>query len=425
MYNFNKKKYYKLEQANFTYSNKFNMTRVDFTIGVYNEDKNIIYPSDLSLYNDAHVTCILSIGNDTNITEIYSVPDIHNNNYYKCIEYYNINEKAKFGIKIFSKRDSVIISNEIAFSPEEIQYNIYTENDQLFDREFIMKDYLELLSRLKDDKYNKNMQLIQYYRTRPIFLLKREAIKNINDWQFSNIYNNYYCYCVGKKCLRNYVPHSCKYNKYMDIIEQNRNVYPKTDYIFVDFIFKDLSSDDAFPVFEEMEKRNYSVHYITEKKDLIEKYCGDQSQCNKIIKVTSALYEYYADFIEKHLTTILKTKAVVSCKENGFHYVSYLFFKLEYLTYIAVGHGICYFKDYLFGKFRIYGNQRNNQIVIPPSKILIDVAVGYGWKRENIIKLNLPRWDRYDIEKGPKVYLVGDIIDGNIISKLALFIMKI
>lgn len=41
----------------------------------------------------------------------------------------------------------------------------------------------------------------------------------------------------------------------MDIIENNRNLYSKTDYLFVDFINKDLSSDDAFPIFEEMEKK--------------------------------------------------------------------------------------------------------------------------------------------------------------------------
>ena len=100
-----------------------------------------------------------------------------------------------------------------------------------------------------------------------------------------------------------------------------------------------------------------------------------------------------------------KTKAVVSCKENTFHFVSYLFYRLEYITYIAVGHGVCYFKDYLFEQIRIYGKKRNNQIVIPPSKILIEAAVKYGWNEENIIKLNLPRWDRYNSEDTRKIYL--------------------
>jgi CDP-glycerol glycerophosphotransferase (TagB/SpsB family) len=405
MYQYFNKKYSKLEQANYTYSNKYNITKVDYTIGVYNEEKYLIYPSDLSLYNDVHVTCFLEIQNDTNITEIYSIPDIHNNNYFKCTEFYNISEKVKFGIKIFHKKDSVIIYNEIFLFPDKIKYNFYTENDSLFDNKLVEYEYNTLLDRTKDERYNKTLRFMEYYMNPPICQLKRNAFNDSNDWIFNNIYNNYFCFCVGEKCLRLYAPHLCKYYKYMDIIEHNRHVYPKTDYIFVDFIFKDLSSDDAFPVFEEMEKRNYPVHYITEKKDLIERYCGDDPYCNKIIKVNRALYDYYADFIEKHLTTILKTKAVVSCKENGFHFVSYLFYRLEYITYIAVGHGVCLFKDYLFEKTRIYGNKRNNQIVIPPSKILIEAAVKYGWSEENIIKINLPRWDRYNFEDTRKIYL--------------------
>ena len=406
MFNYFEKKYSKLEQANYTYSYKYNKAKIDYTIGVYNEEKNIIYPSDLSLYNDVHVSCFLEIeNNNTKKTEIYSIPDIYNNNYFKCTDFYNINEKVKFGIKIFNKKDSVIIYNEIILFPDKIKYNYYSENDSVFDNELVVYEYNKLLNRTKDNRYNKTLMFMEYYMGRPICKLKRDVFKKSDDWIFKNIYNNYFCFCVGSNCLRLYVGHLCKYYKYMDIIEHNRHVYPKTDYIFVDFIFKDLSSDDAFPVFEEMEKRNYPVHYITEKKELIKKYCGDEPGCNKIIKVHRALYDYFADFIEKHLTTILKTKAVVSCKENGFHFVSYLFYRLEYITYIAVGHGVCYFKDYLFEEVRIYGKKRNNQIVIPPSKILIEAAMKYGWKEENIIKLNLPRWDRYNDEDTRKIYL--------------------
>ena len=405
IFNYFEKKYSKLEQANYTYSNKYNITKIDYTIGVYDEEKNIIYPSDLSLYNDAHVSCFLEIENDTNPIEIYSIPDIYKNNFYKCTEFFNINEKVKFGIKIFHKKAKVIIYNEIILFPDKIKYNFYSENDSLFDKTLVEYEYNKLQARTKDMKYNQTLMFMEYYMSPPICQLKRDVFFGNNEWIFNNIYNNYFCFCVGKKCLRLYARHLCKYYKYMDIIEHNRYLYPKTDYIFVDFIFKQLSSDDAFPIFEEMEKRNYPVHYITEKKDLMEKYCGDEPNCNKIIKVNEALYIYFADFIEKHLTTILKTKAVVSCKENGFHFVSYLFYRLEYITYIAVGHGVCYFKDYLFDQIRIYGNKRNNQIVIPPSKILIEAAVKYGWQEDKIIKLNLPRWDRYNNEDTTKIYL--------------------
>ena len=60
-----------------------------------------------------------------------------------------------------------------------------------------------------------------------------------------------------------------------------------------------------------------------------------------------------------------------------------------------MGHGVDFFKDYLLGSYRIYGSRINNQVLIPPSKILVDLAINYGWSKKKIIKINLPRWDRY------------------------------
>ena len=180
----------------------------------------------------------------------------------------------------------------------------------------------------------------------------------------------------------------------MDVIEQNKNLYPKTDYLFVDFIFKELPSDDTFPVFQKMIEINYPAHYVTNKKTIYEQYCNNTNHCSTIINVDRHSYHYVADFIEKYLTLILKLKVVVSAKGILFHHYSLLFSRIEYITNIAVGHGVCYFKDFLFEKNRIYGINLNNKILITPSKILLDVAKKYGWRDENIIKLNLPRWDK-------------------------------
>ena len=110
---------------------------------------------------------------------------------------------------------------------------------------------------------------------------------------------------------------------------------------------------------------------------------------------------------------ILKLKAVISCKESSFHYVSYLFYKIEYVTYIAVGHGVNFFKDYLFGFFRIYGRGLNDKILIPPSIVLIYITSKWGWQEEDIIKINLPRWDRYS---NIEYYFSGNIKSNSILD---------
>jgi CDP-glycerol glycerophosphotransferase (TagB/SpsB family) len=96
---------------------------------------------------------------------------------------------------------------------------------------------------------------------------------------------------------------------------------------------------------------------------------------------------------------ILKSKAFISGKNNCYNSLSVLFYNIEYITYIAVGHGICYFKDYLYKENRLYGTQNNDKILIPPSEKVILLAKKYGWKDENIIKMNLPRWDKCNNEK--------------------------
>ena len=103
---------------------------------------------------------------------------------------------------------------------------------------------------------------------RPIFSSKEKAIINANNWEFLNVYNHYFCSCQGSNCLYKKVNELCKFNFYLTIIDSNKNVYKKTDYLFADFISAKLSSDDVYPIFEEMMKSHLPVHYLTEKIDI-------------------------------------------------------------------------------------------------------------------------------------------------------------
>jgi len=389
-------KYFSISNIRYSSSYKYDIVKLEYNIGIYDENQNLIYPSDLSLYYNLNVFCFLEMNNIK--VRIFSLPGIDQNSYYKCVEFFKFEEKPSLGIKIVRQKGSDIqFYKIIAFKSNTYNYNdLWLKNDTEFDPEYINYEYKSLVDKTKNKHLNKALRFKEYYIQSPLCYLRRN-ISEKSEWLFKNIYNYYFCFCVGYNCLKLKIPQKSKYYKYMDIIENNRNLYPKTDYLFVDFIFKDLSSDDAFPIFEEMEKKDYPVHYITEHDEIYEKYCKNETICSKIIKLGKD-YNNYANFFEKHLTLVLKLKAVVSCKEVAFHFASYLFYRVEYITYIAVTHGVCYFKDYLFGKQRIYGKMRNNKIVIPPSDILVEQARKYGWRNEDIIKMNLPRWDKYNEE---------------------------
>ena len=384
---------YKIDKINYTYSKNYTIVKIEYMLSIYDKQKNLIYPSDFRLYNGFHVSCFLEIYN--NNKTIYSLAGIHENKYFKCIEFFKINELVKFGFIIYrinvktSNYYTLYCSKDVIFNYSDSMH----ENDNIFDPKYIKKEYDDLVYQII---HNKSLGLKKYYILSPFANLKRYVSNHLNAWYFKNIFNNYFCFCVGINCLKNQSSQKCKYYFYMDVIEQNKNLYPKTDYLFVDFIFQELSSDDTFPVFQKMIEINYPAHYITNKKSINQQYCNNTKHCSTILNVDHFSYYFYGDFIEKYLTLILKLKAVVSCKESSFHYVSSLFYRIEYITYIAVGHGVCYFKDYLFEKNRIYGKNINNKILIPPSKMLLDVAKKYGWSDDNIIKLNLPRWDKYN-----------------------------
>ena len=76
--------------------------------------------------------------------------------------------------------------------------------------------------------------------------------------------------------------------------------------------------------------------------------------------------------------------------------INNIFYNIDYIIYICVGHGVSFFKYFLYADYSCYGQKRYDKLLIPPSNILVNVAKKYGWEEENIIKMNLPRWDKYN-----------------------------
>ena len=145
----------------------------------------------------------------------------------------------------------------------------------------------------------------------------------------------------------------CKYFFYVYIIDNNKKIYDKTDYLFIDFIFAELSSDDTFPLFKRILQEKLPVHYIIEKRDIYNQYCKNIKECLIILPVYKDQKPINGDFLEKYLTLFLKIKIVLSGRGTTFN--TNLFYNIDYITYISVGLGVCYFKYFLYNEYRIYG----------------------------------------------------------------------
>jgi hypothetical protein len=383
--------YFKVINIKYNYSFKYKIAKIEYNIGCYDEKENLICPSDISLNYNISLLCNIEI-KFYNIS-IDSLSGVKKNRYFNCIEFININEKVNFGVKIYDINKNIEYIYINLFEDTLFNYNIIKFNeDYKFDYLIINNEYSSLQNVNNNEAYKLKKSYILY----PLLSLKRSHLQKESKWAFENIMNNYFCFCKGQNCLESFINQDCKFFFYVHIIDRSRDLYLKTDYLFVDFIFTEFSSDDVYPIFEKMEKQNYPVHYITEKKDIYEKYCNKTNKCLTIIPITRKNYNNNGDFLQKYLTLMLKLKVFLSGKYNCYDTITYLFYNIEYITYIAIGHGVCYFKDYLFKNNRLYGSKRNDKILIPPSKKLLLVAKRYGWKDENIIKMNLPRWDKYN-----------------------------
>ena len=184
----------------------------------------------------------------------------------------------------------------------------------------------------------------------------------------------------------------CKYKFYLHLIEENKHLYNKTDYLLADFPYDSGSLDDAYPVFKKLINLKKNAYYLTINKNILKKKHFKFS--NHIIK-----YNFInGDFLEKYFSLLLRLKAVIS----GAEYFSFynLFFYIEYITFISLTHGLNYFKSYLFKSY--YGNTRYNKIVISSSEKIISLAINNGWKEKDLIKICLPKWDHFDKTKRKK-----------------------
>ena len=386
--------YYKLFDIKYIYSFKYKIVKFEYNFEFYENNNSLILPSDITLYKNLQIFCHYE-SNNSNII-INSFPDIFENRNFKCIEFFNINENIKIGIKIFKiNENGKEINNYIKYFYTEKIFNflnLFYNNDKLFDPLIINGKYLEFTSQY----FNDNSKLKKSFAKMPKCNLKNNLIINYKQWNFENIFNEYFCFCKDLSSFELQNLQNCKYFFYLNLIDKNRKVYLKTDFLFIDFIFKDLSSDDAFPIFKEMANQKLPVHYLTERPDIYNEYCSKINKCQIIIPVNRLNFTINGDFLEKYLTLFLKLKQVIDCSGILFNYLNNLFYNIEYITYISVTHGVCFFKYFLYKENKCYGAKRIDKILIPPFEKIISFAIKFGWKRENIIKLNLPKWDKYN-----------------------------
>ena len=398
--------YFIVNNISYTYSTKYGLIEVKYYVSFYDNNWNYIMPSIFNLFYNFHVLCEINISN--NNEKIYSMAYIHENKYYICIEYIRITEHAKFGIKIYKSDDC----------DEEFEYNNFFffedkqiikinslqkfQNDDKFDSLDLIKKYNKQISHFnmeKRDKIKKHFYLKLSYLQPPLSNLKRNIALIENRWYFNNIYGNYSCFCKGDFCVNfklfsTYGYQYCKYYFYLTIIDNNSHLYKKNEYLLSDFFDINIESSEAFPIFQEMIKKNLKAHYLTMDYNIYQENCINNSKCLNNREIIYGYKKINGNFLEKFLEIILRLKVVIAV--DKYDCIDNLFYNIDYITFIFLGHGVTYIKSYLYQDY--ISPKRYNKLLLPNSKIFINLALKAGWKRKDIIKIGYPKWDNYKME---------------------------
>ena len=399
------------------FSFKYNTAKIEYNIAIFDEKNELKIPSYLTLLNKLHIFCYI-IEINSNI-KIKFIANILENKFYNCINFINIKQKYKFGIIIYKNNKYIELFSKYIFLHNIIDYNNnFLNNDEEFDPLIHIKKYNEFNINLKYNYQNNNESILL---KKSFYLLPKLSLNYIlflqeNNWDFINIYNNYFCLCYylnDSECLYKTIKKKCKYKLFLNIIDNNRNLYKKTDYLFADFSSINTATCDAYLVFKEMIKQNLNVHYMSKREDVYEIYKNFKTNIKVPIIFDNAFIN--GDFLEKYLDIFLRLKAVISGAK--IYSIDNLFYNIDYITYISLGHGISLLKDFLYKDY--YSNKIYNKIVLPPSKIIILNAKKFGWKEKNIIKIGLPRWDILTINENDSFFLNSTELNNN--SIFAMF----
>ena len=385
-------------KINYYYSKEYNLIQIIYYIKI-TDIFALLKPSDLTLLYDLHMLCNIHISE--NNENLYSIPNIYKNKLFFCVENIHFNDNVKFGIKIYKiNENEEIESYEFFFFTQNIinnNLNSFFQNNNKFNINYILENYNDKLSQINKFKNHNHYDLQSSFLKPPLPFLKRDISLTEGRWYFNNVYENYFCFCRGRACINIIILNTqnfqyCKYYFYLTLIDNNRNLYEKNHYLLSDFFKENIESIDAFQIFLEMIKDNLNAHYLTMSTKIYAEFNLEKTRSLNRMKVIYGITKINGDILEKYFELFLRLKAVITAEK--YKSIDNIFYNIEYITYIFLGHGVTYIKCFLYDNY--LSPKKYNKILLPPSEKFISLALKAGWKNENIIKIGYPKWDNYN-----------------------------
>ena len=141
-----------------------------------------------------------------------------------------------------------------------------------------------------------------------------------------------------------------------------------------------------------MKLKHLNAHYLTMSYEIYNQLCLNNPKCSYDSQIIYGIKKINGDILEKLLGLFLRLKAVITAEK--YSSIDNIFYNIDYITYIFLGHGVTYIKSYLYKDY--LSPKFYNKILLPACKIFVKLALDAGWQNDNIIKIGYPRWDSYD-----------------------------
>ena len=177
--------------------------KVQYTIDFYYENDSFIVPSDLTLYNNLHVFCLMN--NTKKNINVISLANILENKHYECVEFFKCEDKIFLGILIndtqnnYNTKFNLISNLKILFNYYKYQIN------NKFNCKLANQEYTNIIQNYNNIEYtkifNNSLNFKLSYINNPNCFWSFQANINDNEWNFINLYNNYFCICGGLDCI--------------------------------------------------------------------------------------------------------------------------------------------------------------------------------------------------------------------------------
>ena len=145
----NKTYYFQIAEVRYFFSFIHKMVKIEYNICFYDEKRNLISPSDFTLYSNISLLCNIEIiYNNLSIDSLASIKD---NKYFNCIEYFNLNENITIGIKLYNIYENVKYNYTLLFTDNFFNYmKIKFNKDKIFDSLIINYEYNLLIQNINN-----------------------------------------------------------------------------------------------------------------------------------------------------------------------------------------------------------------------------------------------------------------------------------